>query len=95
MSGRLDMTLMFAKHNALRRELEHVAKITARVDDDPDSLAARRRGRADRRDDAGFPAGTGTRGVPGPVAARLRRLGQMERDFGGEVAHNPARRTPS
>jgi hypothetical protein len=31
MNRRLDMTLMYAIHNALRRELEHIAKITARA----------------------------------------------------------------
>jgi hypothetical protein len=35
MSGRFDMTLMYAMHNALRRELEYIARITARADDDP------------------------------------------------------------
>jgi hypothetical protein len=35
MSGRLDMTLMYAIHNALRRELEHIARITARAGGDP------------------------------------------------------------
>ncbi|HEY6594525.1 MAG TPA: hemerythrin domain-containing protein [Asanoa sp.] len=40
MSCRLDMTLMYAMHNALRRELEHIAKITARVDDDPRRILA-------------------------------------------------------
>ncbi|MFI2203073.1 hemerythrin domain-containing protein [Streptomyces sp. NPDC020192] len=35
MSGKLDMSLMYAMHNALRRELEQMARITARVDDDP------------------------------------------------------------
>nr|ABS50499.1 NapU4 [Streptomyces sp. CNQ-525] len=30
-----DMTMMFTIHNALRRELERIARITARVDDDP------------------------------------------------------------
>ena len=29
------MTMMYAVHNALRRELERIARITARVDDDP------------------------------------------------------------
>ncbi|MFD0902162.1 hemerythrin domain-containing protein [Actinomadura sediminis] len=38
MSGPLDMTAMYAMHDALRRELEHLAKITARLDDDPRSL---------------------------------------------------------
>ena len=40
MSGRLDMTLMYAMHNALRRELEHIARITARLDDDPRRILA-------------------------------------------------------
>jgi hemerythrin-like domain-containing protein len=40
MSGRLDMTLMYAMHNALRRELEHIARITARMDDDPRRILA-------------------------------------------------------
>ncbi|MGW2958057.1 hemerythrin domain-containing protein [Streptomyces sp. NPDC001220] len=31
----LDMTMMFAIHDALRRELERIARITARVDEDP------------------------------------------------------------
>lgn len=31
----LDMTMMFAIHDALRRELERIARITARADDDP------------------------------------------------------------
>ncbi|HZC70759.1 MAG TPA: hemerythrin domain-containing protein [Jatrophihabitans sp.] len=30
-----DMTMMFAMHDALRRELERMARITARTDDDP------------------------------------------------------------
>ncbi|MER7836493.1 hemerythrin domain-containing protein [Streptomyces sp. NPDC096040] len=30
-----DMTMMFAIHDALRRELERIARITARVDEDP------------------------------------------------------------
>ena len=40
MSGRLDMSLMYAMHNALRRELEQIAKVTARVDDDPRRILA-------------------------------------------------------
>lgn len=40
MSGRFDMTLMNAMHNALRRELEHIAKVTARIDDDPRRILA-------------------------------------------------------
>ncbi|MEV4751570.1 hemerythrin domain-containing protein [Streptosporangium sp. NPDC049248] len=35
MTFRLDMTMMFAMHDALRRELERIARITARTDDDP------------------------------------------------------------
>jgi iron-sulfur cluster repair protein YtfE (RIC family) len=35
MSDNLDMTAMYAMHDALRRELEHLAKATARHDDDP------------------------------------------------------------
>jgi iron-sulfur cluster repair protein YtfE (RIC family) len=35
MSDRLDMTAMHAMHRALRRELEYLAKIAARADDDP------------------------------------------------------------
>lgn len=35
MSGKLDMTPMYVMHNALRRELRHIAAITARSDDDP------------------------------------------------------------
>jgi len=31
----LDMTMMLTVHNAFRRELERIAKITARTDDDP------------------------------------------------------------
>ncbi|MGW7420477.1 hemerythrin domain-containing protein [Streptomyces sp. NPDC054813] len=31
----LDMTMMFAIHDALRRELERIARIAARVDEDP------------------------------------------------------------
>ncbi|MEU6895144.1 hemerythrin domain-containing protein [Streptomyces sp. NPDC046557] len=31
----LDMTMMFAIHDALRRELERIARITAKVDEDP------------------------------------------------------------
>lgn len=34
-SFRLDMTMMYAFHDALRRDLERLARITARVDDDP------------------------------------------------------------
>ena len=35
MSDNLDMTGMYVMHHALRRELEHLAKMTARPDDDP------------------------------------------------------------
>jgi iron-sulfur cluster repair protein YtfE (RIC family) len=35
-----DMTLMYVMHNALRRELEHLAKVTAREDDDPHRVLA-------------------------------------------------------
>ncbi|GAA0588035.1 hemerythrin domain-containing protein [Streptomyces crystallinus] len=34
MNDRLDMTVMYAMHNALRRELRHIARITARWDPD-------------------------------------------------------------
>ncbi|MEV0407067.1 hemerythrin domain-containing protein [Actinoallomurus sp. NPDC050550] len=33
MSDKLDMTAMYAMHDALRRELEHLARVTARLDD--------------------------------------------------------------
>ena len=35
MSSKLDMTAMYAMHNALRRELEYLARITASSNDDP------------------------------------------------------------
>ncbi|GAA3229106.1 hemerythrin domain-containing protein [Actinocorallia longicatena] len=35
MEHRLDMTMMFATHDALRRELERIAKAAARTGDDP------------------------------------------------------------
>ncbi|TMQ90493.1 hemerythrin domain-containing protein [Actinomadura soli] len=35
-----DLTLMYAMHNALRRELEHLAKLAAREDEDPRRLLA-------------------------------------------------------
>ncbi|WP_308250221.1 hemerythrin domain-containing protein [Sphaerisporangium fuscum] len=38
MSDALDMTAMYVMHGALRRELEQLAKVTARVDDDPRSV---------------------------------------------------------
>ncbi|GAA3471564.1 hemerythrin domain-containing protein [Nonomuraea roseola] len=38
MTYRLDMTMMFAVHDALRRDVERVAKLTARLDDDPRRL---------------------------------------------------------
>jgi hemerythrin-like domain-containing protein len=31
----LDMTAMYTMHGALRRELEHIARVTVRIDDDP------------------------------------------------------------
>src|SRR5260370_2016611 len=40
MSGSLVMTLMYAMHNALRRELGHIAGITACIDDDPRRILA-------------------------------------------------------
>ena len=40
MADRLDMTAMYAMHNALRRELGHIAKITANTDDDPRRILA-------------------------------------------------------
>jgi hemerythrin len=35
MNFKLDMTIMYAVHDALRRELERIARISARMDDDP------------------------------------------------------------
>jgi hemerythrin-like domain-containing protein len=35
MAFKNDMTLMYALHDALRRELERIARVTARPDDDP------------------------------------------------------------
>jgi hypothetical protein len=35
MTSKLDITAMYAMHNALRRELEHLARITASSNDDP------------------------------------------------------------
>ncbi|MFI0479193.1 hemerythrin domain-containing protein [Actinomadura sp. 9N215] len=35
-----DMTLMYAMHDALRRELDHLAKLAAREDDDPRRILA-------------------------------------------------------
>jgi hemerythrin-like domain-containing protein len=35
MSSRLDMTAMYAMHDALRRELRHITKVAATIDDDP------------------------------------------------------------
>ncbi|GAA0398602.1 hypothetical protein GCM10009530_57830 [Microbispora corallina] len=31
----MDLTGMYAMHHALRRELEHIARVTVRIDDDP------------------------------------------------------------
>ena len=38
MGNSLDMTAMYVMHHALRRELEHLAEITARLDDDPRNI---------------------------------------------------------
>src|SRR3954465_5373833 len=38
MSDPLDMTAMYAMHDALRRELGHLARIAARIDGDPATL---------------------------------------------------------
>ena len=38
MSDTLDMTAMYAMHDALRRELEHLARITTRADGSPAAL---------------------------------------------------------
>jgi hypothetical protein len=35
MTQRLDMTMMYAMHDALRRDLERLARVAARTDDDP------------------------------------------------------------
>ncbi len=35
MSFTMDMTMMYAIHDALRRELERIARVTTRIDDDP------------------------------------------------------------
>jgi iron-sulfur cluster repair protein YtfE (RIC family) len=35
MSDKVDFTLMYAMHNALRRDVEELARLTARTDDDP------------------------------------------------------------
>jgi iron-sulfur cluster repair protein YtfE (RIC family) len=38
MTGKLDMTAMYVAHDALRRDLAHIARTTARIDDDPRRL---------------------------------------------------------
>lgn len=38
MEYKLDMSLMFAIHDALRRDLERLGRIAARLDDDPARL---------------------------------------------------------
>jgi iron-sulfur cluster repair protein YtfE (RIC family) len=38
MGSKIDMTMMYAMHDALRRELERIARVTARIDDDPRRL---------------------------------------------------------
>lgn len=40
MSDTVDFTLMYAMHDALRRDLDHIAKTTARTDDDPRRILA-------------------------------------------------------
>jgi hypothetical protein len=40
MTDRFDMTAMYAMHDALRRDLEHIARITAGTDDDPRRILA-------------------------------------------------------
>jgi iron-sulfur cluster repair protein YtfE (RIC family) len=35
MAFKNDMTMMYAYHDALRRDLDHIARVTARTDDDP------------------------------------------------------------
>ncbi|MFI0486194.1 hemerythrin domain-containing protein [Actinomadura sp. 9N215] len=40
MGDKVDFTLMYATHNALRRDLEDIARITARTDDDPRRILA-------------------------------------------------------
>ena len=35
MAFRNDVTMMYAVHDALRRELDRIARVTARTDDDP------------------------------------------------------------
>lgn len=40
MSDTIDMSVMYAMHNALRRELELIAKVTARIDDSPRRILA-------------------------------------------------------
>ncbi|WUI01532.1 hemerythrin domain-containing protein [Spirillospora sp. NBC_00431] len=40
MADKVDFTLMYAMHNALRRDLEAIAKVTARTDDDPRRILA-------------------------------------------------------
>ncbi|WP_407559977.1 hemerythrin domain-containing protein [Streptomyces sp. 184] len=40
MSGNLDLSMMYAMHDALRRDLEHITRISARADDDPRRLLA-------------------------------------------------------
>lgn len=40
MSDTIDFTLMYVMHDALRRDLEHIAKATQRTDDDPRRILA-------------------------------------------------------
>ncbi|WP_217370670.1 hypothetical protein [Nonomuraea antri] len=48
MSTTLDMTTMYAMHDALRREAEHLARVTARVDGDPRAILRTATGVASR-----------------------------------------------
>jgi iron-sulfur cluster repair protein YtfE (RIC family) len=38
MSFKVDMTMMYAIHDAMRRELERIARVAARIDDDPQKV---------------------------------------------------------
>lgn len=40
MSGRYDFTIMYTFHSALRRDLEDIARVAARIDDDPRKILA-------------------------------------------------------
>jgi hypothetical protein len=84
-----DMTMMYAKSAALRRELERIARVTARPDDDPKHVLRTAAGWEGFKSPAHAPHHRRRHAVAADAQGSRRRLGRgggARRDAGGALS---------